>query len=205
MSSNDSTPDYIPYKFDDMFEGIDSQSSQPRSYEDINKKKIAFDASRRRALMLAEANRQNMYNQGNMSNEIPRINPALRVADYGPDYLTDPAGPNPLKFTPGNYHNNDRYDPNLRPQVTKINTPPLDFSHPTGGPPPLTGDIQTPAGFDWSSVTSKLGNLGNLSGFGGLWKGGKRRQRRTIKRRKGSKKRKSTKKSISKRRRTKKH
>lgn len=198
MSSNDSTPDYIPHKFDDMFEGIDA--SQPRSYEDINKKKIAFDASRRRALMLAEANRQNMYNQGNMSNEIPRINPALRVADYGPDYLTDPAGPNPLKFTPSNYHSNDRYDPNLRPQATKIYTPPLDFSHPTGGPPPLTGDIQTPAGFDWSSVTSKLGNISDL------WKGGKRRkQRRTIKRRKGSKKRKSTKKSISKRRRTKKH
>jgi hypothetical protein len=195
MSPNDSIPDYIPHKFDDMFEGIDSQ---PSSYEDINKKKIAFDASRRRALMLAEANRRNMSNQGNMSNEIPRINAPLILADYGPDYLTNPTGPYPLKFTPGNYHNNDRYDPNLKPQTPKFYTPPLDFSHPTGGPPPLTGAVE-PASF-LGNITSKLGNISDL------FKGGKRRkQRRTIKRRKGSKKRKSNKKSVSKRGRTKKH
>jgi hypothetical protein len=193
MSSNDSTPDYIPHKFDDMFEGI-----EPRSYEDINKKKIAFDASRRRALMLADANRRNMSNLIESPNNIPRINPALRVADYGPEYLTNPAGQYPLKFTPENYHNNDRYDPNLRPQVTKIYTPPLDFSHPTGGPSPLSGPVQ-PTSF-LGNITSKLGNISDL------WKGGKRRkQRRTIKRRKGSKKRKSKKRTVSKRRRTKKH
>lgn len=190
MSSNDSIPDYIPHKFEDMFEGIDSQSSyQPN--EDINKKKIAFDESRRRALRLAEANRINM------TNRIPKINTPLIVNDYGPEYLTDPNGPYPLKYTPGYYHNNNRYDPNLRPQPTKIYNPPLDFSQATEGPPPLTGAVQPSF---LGNITSKLGNISDL------WKGGKRRkQTRTIKRRKVSKKRKSNKKSISKRGRSKKH